>query len=86
MAYHLVSDLSICSNLAGNQFTGNVPYSISTMPKLQYMWVSGGVESHVMFVITANWNLLPNCRNINHNQLQGNITDIFPNLPSLTTV
>jgi Leucine-rich repeat (LRR) protein len=48
-------------NLAGNQFSGGVPYSISTMPKLQYL-------------------------NLNHNQLSGDITDIFSNLPSLTTV
>jgi len=48
-------------NLAGNQFSGGIPYSISTMPKLQYL-------------------------NLNHNQLSGDITDIFSNLPSLTTV
>uniref|UniRef100_A0A0E0M771 Protein kinase domain-containing protein n=1 Tax=Oryza punctata TaxID=4537 RepID=A0A0E0M771_ORYPU len=46
-------------NLAGNQFAGNVPYSISTMPKL---------------------------KNLNHNQLQGNMTDVFSNLPSLSTL
>ena len=27
------------SNLAGNQFAGNLPYSISTMPNLKYLWV-----------------------------------------------
>lgn len=46
MICHL-SKLLICSNLAGNQFSGTVPYSISTMPKLKYLWVH--------FLFTKNW-------------------------------
>ncbi|KAL6660228.1 hypothetical protein ACP70R_002350 [Stipagrostis hirtigluma subsp. patula] len=46
-------------NLAGNQFGGNIPYSIFSMSNLKYL-------------------------NLNHNQLQGNMTDVFSNLYSLT--
>ena len=40
-----------CSNLAKNNLTGNLPYSISTMPSLSYLWV----PSHVVFFTLLWW-------------------------------
>lgn len=47
------------SNLAGNQFGGNLPYSISTMTNLKYLWVSfrPGVDFTLEYVSSgsAKW-------------------------------
>ena len=51
--------LLLCSNLAGNQFGGNLPYSISTMNNLKYLWVPlhPGVDFTLEYVSSgrAKW-------------------------------
>ncbi|KAI8017625.1 Glycerol-3-phosphate dehydrogenase [NAD(+)] [Camellia lanceoleosa] len=53
--------LANLANLAGNSFTGGIPYSISQMTSLKYL-------------------------NVGHNQLQGQVNDMFGELLSVSTL
>ncbi|KAM0836242.1 hypothetical protein ACQ4PT_039698 [Festuca glaucescens] len=72
-------------NLAGNQFTGNVPYSISTMPKLQYLNINHNQLQGNMTDIFPN---LPSLTTVDlsFNSLTGDLPQSFTSLTSLKTL
>ncbi|TVT97844.1 hypothetical protein EJB05_56887 [Eragrostis curvula] len=72
-------------NLAGNQFTGTVPYSISTMSKLKYLNLNHNQLSGDITDIFSN---LPSLTTVDlsFNSLTGNLPQSFSSLPSLKTL
>ncbi|KAG2538319.1 protein STRUBBELIG-RECEPTOR FAMILY 6-like isoform X3 [Panicum virgatum] len=72
-------------NLAGNQFSGGIPYSISTMPKLQYLNLNHNQLSGDITDIFSN---LPSLTTVDlsSNSLTGNLPQSFSSLPSLKTL
>ncbi|CAL4933145.1 unnamed protein product [Urochloa decumbens] len=72
-------------NLAGNQFSGAVPYSISTMPKLQYLNLNHNQLSGDITDIFSN---LPSLTTVDlsSNSLTGNLPQSFTSLSSLKTL
>ncbi|RLM52648.1 protein STRUBBELIG-RECEPTOR FAMILY 6-like [Panicum miliaceum] len=66
-------------NLAGNQFSGGVPYSISTMPKLQYLDLS---SNSLTGNLPQSFSSLPSLKTLylQNNQLTGSI-NVLANLP-----
>ncbi|KAL6883361.1 hypothetical protein ACP4OV_010775 [Aristida adscensionis] len=72
-------------NLAGNQFSGSVPYSISTMPKLQYLNLN---HNQLQGDITDIFSNLPSLTTVDlsFNSLTGNLPQSFTSLSSLKTL
>ncbi|CAD6205003.1 unnamed protein product [Miscanthus lutarioriparius] len=72
-------------NLAGNQFSGAVPYSISTMPKLKYLNFNHNQLSGDITDIFSN---LPSLTTVDlsSNSLTGNLPQSFTSLSSLKTL
>ncbi|XP_006661732.1 protein STRUBBELIG-RECEPTOR FAMILY 7-like [Oryza brachyantha] len=72
-------------NLAGNQFAGNVPYSISTMPKLKYLNLNHNQLQGNMTDVFSN---LPSLEtlDLSFNSLTGNLPQSFSSLSSLKTL
>ncbi|CAN6311306.1 unnamed protein product [Urochloa humidicola] len=72
-------------NLAGNQFSGAVPYSVSTMPKLQYLNLNHNQLSGDITDIFSN---LPSLTTVDlsSNSLTGNLPQSFTSLSSLKTL
>ncbi|CAN6288310.1 unnamed protein product [Urochloa humidicola] len=72
-------------NLAGNQFSGAVPYSISTMPKLQYLNLNHNQLSGDITDIFSNVPSLTTV-DLSSNSLTGNLPQSFTSLSSLKTL
>ncbi|KAL5232430.1 hypothetical protein ABZP36_031206 [Zizania latifolia] len=72
-------------NLAGNQFAGNVPYSISTMPKLKYLNLNRNQLQGNMTDIFSNLPSLTTL-DISFNSLTGDLPQSFTSLSSLKTL
>ncbi|WVZ58731.1 hypothetical protein U9M48_008971 [Paspalum notatum var. saurae] len=72
-------------NLAGNQFSGTIPYSVSTMPKLKYLNLNHNQLSGDITDIFSN---LPSLTTVDlsSNSLTGNLPQSFTSLSSLTTL
>ncbi|OQU91873.1 hypothetical protein SORBI_3001G261400 [Sorghum bicolor] len=72
-------------NLAGNQFSGAVPYSISTMSKLKYLNLNHNQLSGDITDIFSN---LPSLTTVDlsSNSLTGNLPQSFTSLSSLKTL
>lgn len=72
-------------NLAGNQFSGTIPYSISTMPKLKYLNLNHNQLSGDITDIFSN---LPSLTTVDlsSNSLTGNLPQSFTSLSSLKTL
>nr|CAB3499769.1 unnamed protein product [Digitaria exilis] len=72
-------------NLAGNQFSGAMPYSISTMPKLQYLNLN---HNQLSGDITDAFSNLPSLTTVDlsSNSLTGNLPQSFTSLTSLKTL
>ncbi|KAG8091344.1 hypothetical protein GUJ93_ZPchr0012g20541 [Zizania palustris] len=72
-------------NLAGNQFAGNVPYSISTMPKLKYLNLNHNQLQGNMTDIFSNLPSLSTL-DLSFNSLTGDLPQSFTSLSSLKTL
>ncbi|KAF8723343.1 hypothetical protein HU200_021867 [Digitaria exilis] len=72
-------------NLAGNQFSGAMPYSISTMSKLQYLNLN---HNQLSGDITDAFSNLPSLTTVDlsSNSLTGNLPQSFTSLTSLKTL
>jgi hypothetical protein len=72
-------------NLAGNQFAGNVPYSISTMPKLKYLNLNHNQLQGNMTDVFSNLPSLSTL-DLSLNSLTGDLPQSFTSLSSLKTL
>lgn len=72
-------------NLAGNQFAGNVPYSISTMPKLKYLNLNHNQLQGNMTDVFSNLPSLSTL-DLSFNSLTGDLPQSFTSLSSLKTL
>ncbi|KAL5223556.1 hypothetical protein ABZP36_010195 [Zizania latifolia] len=72
-------------NLAGNQFAGNVPYSISTMPMLKYLNLNHNQLQGNMTDIFSNLPSLSTL-DLSFNSLTGDLPQSFTSLSSLKTL
>ncbi|OEL30305.1 Protein STRUBBELIG-RECEPTOR FAMILY 6 [Dichanthelium oligosanthes] len=69
-------------NLAGNQFGGNLPYSISTMPNLKYLYLSHNqLQGNITDVFSSLYNLIE--LDLSFNSLTGDLPQSFTGLSSL---
>ncbi|KAL3632125.1 Protein STRUBBELIG-REPTOR FAMILY 7 [Castilleja foliolosa] len=66
-------------NLAGCNLNGALPYSISQMSSLKFLLVYRGF----VFALLLNMTI---CRNVSHNQIQGQVTVQFNSLTALSTL
>ena len=79
---------TLCRDLSENSFTNNVPYSFSQMTELEYLWeclwswfgVYISLKEVILILFGIFWSI---CRNIAHNQLNGQLNDMFDKLSKL---
>ncbi|CAL4937915.1 unnamed protein product [Urochloa decumbens] len=69
-------------NLAGNQFGGNLPYSISTMPNLKYLYLNNNqLQGNITDVFSSLYSLSE--VDLSSNSLTGDLPQSFTGLSSL---
>uniref|UniRef100_A0A3Q7FWD9 Protein kinase domain-containing protein n=1 Tax=Solanum lycopersicum TaxID=4081 RepID=A0A3Q7FWD9_SOLLC len=79
-------------NLAANGFNGGLPYSISQMTSLRYLYVKSLNLTAICFPAISFWfkvklfNDFNIFINVSHNQIQGQVTVMFDSLSSLDTL
>jgi hypothetical protein len=80
----------VCRNLANDNFNGAAPYSISLMTSLKYLWVISSYSLLDATFLNIQTNIFSfsfwEHRNISHNQLQNQLSDMFGQLSSLSTL
>lgn len=74
----------MCRDLSNNDFTGGVPYSISQMTDLQYLYVKFVPTLTCSCFDTAiSHFIVRECRYLGHNQLNNQLSDMFGKLSKL---